>query len=64
MGEVGRAANDENRVGIDEAGDAAGVDLVGGCRARDELHFDAEVFACLAEGCVCCIGEDPDVFLC
>lgn len=61
VGEVGRAADDEDRVGVDKAGDAACVDLVGRSRAGDKLHFDLEVLAGLAEGCVCGVGENPDI---
>lgn len=59
--EVGRAAYDEDCVGVDEARDAPGIDLVCGRGAGNELHFDFEVFTCLAEGCVCRVGEDPNI---
>lgn len=61
VGEVGRAADDEDRVGVDETGDAARVDLIGRGGAGNQLHFDLEVLAGLAEGCVSGVGEDPGV---
>ena len=59
VGEVGGRADEEDGVSVDEAGDAADVDLVGWCGAGDEVDFDFEVFCCFAEGCVGGFGEDP-----
>lgn len=57
--EIRGRADEEDGVSVDEAGDAADVDLVGWCGAGDEVDFDFEVFCCFAEGCVGGFGEDP-----
>ena len=63
VGKVGRGADEEYGVAVDEAGDAWDVDLVGRCWAGDEVHLDAKVGACLAERGVCCLWENPERIL-
>lgn len=59
MGEVGCGTDEEDRVAVDEAGDAWDVNLVRGGGAGHKMHFDAEVGTCFAECCVCCLWQDP-----
>lgn len=61
--EVGRGADEEDGVAVDEAGDAGDVDLVGGSWAGYQVDLDAEVFSGFVEGCVSCIWEDPKTVL-
>jgi len=63
VGEVGGGADEEDGVAVDEAGDGGDVDLVVWSWAGDEVDFDTEVGAGFAEGCVCCVWEDPGVFV-
>lgn len=58
VGEVGRGADEEDGVGVDEARDGGDLRLVGGGFAGDEVHFDLEVLACFAEGRVRGFGQD------
>ena len=59
MREVGRGADEHDGVAVDEARDAAQVDLVVGRGAVDKVHLDLEVVAGLAEGRVRGDGENP-----
>ncbi|OAQ97064.1 hypothetical protein LLEC1_00950 [Akanthomyces lecanii] len=57
--EVGRGAYEQDGVAVDEARDAAQVDLVVGRGAVDKVHLDLEVVGGLAEGRVRGHGENP-----
>jgi len=59
--EVGRGADEEYRVGGDQAADAGDVRFVGWGGAGCDVQFYGEVGGCFAEGCVCCFGDDPGV---
>lgn len=56
---VGRGADEEDCVAVYKTRDGGDVDLVVGGRAGDEVDFDTEVGSCFAEGCVCCVWENP-----
>lgn len=59
VGEVGGRADEEDGIAVDEARDAARVDLVGRGGAGDDVQFDFEVLGGFAEGCVGRLGDDP-----
>ena len=59
VGEVGRGTDEEDRVAVDEAGDAWDVNLVGGSWAGHKVYFDTEVGTSFAERCMCCVWQDP-----
>jgi len=57
--EVGRTADQENCVGVDQTADGGDVDFVRGCWTCDQVDADFEVFAGFQEGCMCCVGDNP-----
>lgn len=61
MGEVGRGADEEDGVAVDEAGYGWDMYLVGWRGAGYEVGFDTEVGAGFAECCVCRFWEDPGI---
>ena len=57
---AGGAADQQDRVGVDEPGYRGEVGAVGWSWAGDEVQADLKVGGCFPESGVCCFGEYPE----